>query len=614
MKRFFLFQKTTGPDWSLGKKAGFWLWNLFFVAASALGIGALSLFFAAVVQRGAMFKSYFTHPLIALLNLAPVLLLMLVLYFLTGRAGLSYGVTAGVTLGLTIASWFKLQFRNDPMMFEDLFLIKEAGNMAGKYQLFVTKTMVAALLLVLAGWAFLHFFVRGRLTVRPRYLGFSLCLCLCFPLSDAVKSDDVYNNRTANNDLINRWSATEVYTSKGFVYPFLHSSKSAFEAPPDGYDEHRAKAILSAYADADIPEDQKVNVISIMLESYNDFTKFGVPALDPKVYADYHALEAEGVSGNLVTNIFAGGTVDSERMFLTGYSDLGSFRAQTNAYPWYFRSQGYYATGAHGCYSWFYNRENINPNMGFQDYKFVENYFADATGGDVAYDKTFFPGIIDQWENRPKDQPFFAYDLTYQGHGPYNDDVLWWEDGYNYVLGGDYTDAERNILNNYFGSVYDTNQHLKEFFDYYRKAPEPVVIVVFGDHNPWLGDGNSVYHALGIDLDFSTEAGFYNYYATRYLIWANDAAKAALGRDFTGEGPTISPNFLMNEVFRQCGWTGPAFTQATQQVMDRVPVINNPTGLYVENGALTGALTPEGQALEDDYEMLQYYYRKHFLY
>ena len=127
----------------------------------------------------------------------------------------------------------------------------------------------------------------------------------------------------------------------------------------------------------------------------------------------------------------------------------------------------------------------------------------------------------------------------------------------------------------------------------------------------WL---RKLLRAMGLDLDFSTEEGFYNYYSTRYLIWANDASKEALDRDFTGQGPTISPNFLMNEVFRQCGWDGNAFMQATQQVMDQVPVINTPTGLYVEGGRLTAALTPEGQALVDDYHMLQYYWRRHFAY
>lgn len=167
-------------------------------------------------------------------------------------------------------------------------------------------------------------------------------------------------------------------------------------------------------------------------------------------------------------------------------------------------------------------------------------------------------------------------------------------------------------MNNYFGSIKDTNDQLKEYFDYYRASPDPVVIVLFGDHNPWMGDGNSIYSLLGIDLDQSTQAGFLNYYATRYLIWANDAAKAVLGNDFRGEGPALSPNFLMNEVFRLCGWDGPAYLQATGAVAERVSVFNNPSGLYLEDGVLTGALSPEGERLAKEYRDLQYYYRKHF--
>ena len=613
MKKIVLFQPCPPSHWPVWKKLLFWFWNIGLVFCSFLGIGGLSLLFAAVVNRKAMLLSYFQHPLIAFLNLAPVLLLGLMLYFLLGLAGLSYGITAVIVLGLTIASWFKLQFRNDPLMFEDLLLLKEAGNMAGKYQLFLTKTMAAALLLVVLGWAALHFCARWRPRGRLRYLGFTLALVLCFPLSALIQSDDIYNNRTENYALINRWSATQQYIAHGFLYPFLHSAADAVETPPAGYDKHQAELHLNAYADAGIPEDKKVNVVAIMLEAYNDFTRFGVPELAQDVYQIWHDLEAEGYSGNLVTNIFAGGTVDTERCYLTGFSRLGSFRSPTNSYPWYFRSQGYSVLGAHPCFSWFYNRENINRNLGYEDYWFVENHFAPLTGGDVGYDKVLFPELIGMWEeNRSTGKPLFAYNLTYQGHGPYDADVTWWGD--DYVTGGDYTDAERNILNNYFGSIYDTNQHLTEFFDYYRQAEEPVVIVLFGDHKPWLGDGNSVYETLGINLDFSTEKGFYHYYATRYLIWANDAAKDVLGNNFTGEGPDLGPYFLMNQVFRLCGWEGPAFVQATQQVMDRVPVHNTPTGLYVEQGVLTGSLTPEGQALVDDYNTMQYYWRKHFAY
>ena len=50
----------------------------------------------------------------------------------------------------------------------------------------------------------------------------------------------------------------------------------------------------------------------------------------------------------------------------------------------------------------------------------------------------------------------------------------------------------------------------------------------------------------------------------------------------------------MNEVFKLCGWEGPAYLQATNAVAEQVPVINTPTGLYLEDGVLTDALTPRG--------------------
>ena len=70
----------------------------------------------------------------------------------------------------------------------------------------------------------------------------------------------------------------------------------------------------------------------------------------------------------------------------------------------------------------------------------------------------------------------------------------------------------------------------------------------------------------------------------------------------------------MNEVFRQCGWKGPAYLQALEPVMERVPVQSSATGSYMENGTLTDTLTPENRALVDEYESLQYYYRHHFHY
>ncbi len=584
------------------------------LALAAVCLGVLALWFAAADNRNVLFLSYFSHPLTLLLNILPALMLALVLYFLIGRADISFSITALVIMGFALANYFKLTFRNDPLYFADLFLIREAGNMVGRYQLFFSKSMLLALVLLVAAAVFLHFFARARTPWKPRLLCFLATLLACVPLWGLYTDPVIYITGTANNEHINIFSETQIYVSRGFWYPFLYSTRYAKDTPPADYDEKQTKAALSAYEDADIPADKKVDLIALQLEAYNDFTKFGAPALDPSVYESFHALEAESYTGNLVTNIFAGGTVDTERCFLTGLTGLPSFRGPTNSYAWYLQQQGYTTEGSHPSSSWFYNRQNINSNLGFQNYYFLENRYATMTGGGVGPDSLLFPDMkaLYKAHKQSSDAPYFNFSVTYQGHGPYDTAKNYWSE--DYLLENDYTQEQRNLLNNYFGSLKDTGDRLAELVDFFRSSEEPVVLVVFGDHNPWMGDNNSIYDLLGINLDVSTKDGFLNYYSTRYLIWANDAAKAALGHDFNGVGPDISPNYLMSEVFRLCGWDGPAYMQAIRPAMEQVPVINVPTGLYLENGALTGTLSGEHNALINNYKHLQYYWRKHFSY
>jgi len=113
--------------------------------------------------------------------------------------------------------------------------------------------------------------------------------------------------------------------------------------------------------------------------------------------------------------------------------------------------------------------------------------------------------------------------------------------------------------------------------------------------------------ALGIDFDQGTEKGFYHYWSTRYLIWANDAAKAVLGRGLTGEGPDISPCFLMNVLFQQLGWTGDAYMQAMDQCLAQLPVIHTHGAHITAGGALNAPLTPEQEELVRRFHCLGYY-------
>lgn len=617
MKSVFLFQRRPEAKWSRGRRAGFWAWNAGLVLLSALGVGLVSLLLAPGPYALSLILGYVERPVILLLNVAPVMALALLLYGLTGRAWVSFLITAALTLGFSAGNYFKLMFRDDPLMFGDLFLLREAGNMAGKYQLFVDWKLAVALGCVLAGTVFLFLLVRGRPALPGRLvcaLAGAAALGFLVPkLLDA----SIYGNAAANYErLSSRWSSTQQYIAHGFVYPFVHSVNDAFESPPANYDQDQIAEQLAGYEDGDIPEGQKVNIVAIMLEAYNDFTQFGAPELAQDVYAVWRQLEDEGYSGNLVTNIFAGGTVDTERCFLTGYSKLTDFRRPTNSWVWYLRSQGYTTQGMHPSHQWFYNRANVNENLGFERYLFLENHFEPfADGGNAAWDDALFSELLADYQaGTAGGKPYFNFTVTYQGHGPYDDTSCWWGDRGDFVVDdGTYTDQEQYILDNYFGSIANTNQNLKLLTDYFRADSEPVVLILFGDHNPWMGDGNSVYDAMGISFDAVTTQGFLNYYATRYIVWANDAAKQALGDVFHGEGPDIGPYFLMNHIFDLCGWDGPAYYQAIREVAAGTPVVHA-TGCFLENGELVGIPEEEHRVLVRNYRCLQYYWRNHFAY
>ena len=99
--------------------------------------------------------------------------------------------------------------------------------------------------------------------------------------------------------------------------------------------------------------------------------------------------------------------------------------------------------------------------------------------------------------------------------------------------------------------------------------------------------------------------------ATWYAIWGNPAAKAALGEDFQGTGPDLSPCFLMNEVFRLCGWEGSAYMQAQRQTAETLPVLHT-KGWVKEEGSYTLAPSDEAEALAEQFQMISRYDRTHW--
>lgn len=576
-----------------------WLTVLLLLAAG-LVFTAFSL--ALSGQEGI---SWGGDPLLFACNALPVVLVLAFLWLLTGQAWLSCLAVGALVFLLTGGNYFKVMFRDDPLMWSDLSLLREAFQMSDQYQVALTPLMIAWIAVILAFGVLLFLLGRGKPRLLPRLLAL-----VCVAGVGAASFLLLYTDETLYGNLAGDHAGDErqAYAATGVVYPFLHSAGTVY-VQSTAYDEEEAAAILSQYTDGVIPQDKKVNLISIQMEAMADLSEYNIDGLSPSVYADFHALQAESYSGTLITDIFAGGTTETEWAVLTGGNQHGDFSTKTNSVAWYLKSQGYTANGSHPCRDWFYDRKHVNPNLGLDDYLFTDNYYYQfiAEGEDVAYDNVFFPDLEDRLAEYfdTSDAPLFSFNVTYQGHGPYEDEVAYW--GTDFCT-GDYEEGTLNILNNYFYVVQDSCAHLRHLTEFLDELDQPVVLLLYGDHKPWMGNNGAIYKGMGISLDTSTEEGFRNYYETWYMIWGNQAAKDLLDEDFQGQGPELSPCFLMNEVFELIGWEGSAYMQAQRETAHVLPVLHT-TGWVKENGVLTPNPSAEARARMQEFQNLSTYDR-----
>ena len=587
-------------------------YRLAMVAVLGAAVGITGLRIAANSYPGieGLFGFYFSNGLILALNLLPPILLALLGYFAFLRAWAAVIVSAVPTLLLVIGNYFKLRLRDEPVVFSDLTLLRTAGGIAGKYDVAPTVEMCMALALcILLGYLAFRFVPRRAMKRQMRLVGIDLCL-LCVSLLLVTSFSDALYDASAAPEGLNTKLYTENYVAHGCFYPFLHSARptergvltSTAKTPQEMYE---------SYIDADIPAEKKVQVMGIMCEAFADFSD--VPAFAENetiqsIYAPLHELESRAISGNLLTNIFSGGTVDTEWCAITGYSAYGAFKKDTESYVRYFAEQGYDTLYQHPGHEWFYERKDVNSRLGFAHCDFSENCFAQQVDADAAMfhsDDILFDYLLDQVGGRTDaDAPLFSFSVTIQNHGPYND-VVTSEPNY---LGAepDWTQTTYNILSNYFYGINETVGELVRLTDALEESEDPVVLFVFGDHRPWLGNNKSAYLELGLDMDFTETEGFYNTFATPYFIWANDAAKEVLGNDFVGDGGDFSPCFLMTKVFDECGWEGPGFMQFAREMRAVTPVLSQ-RGLFLQNGEICAELNEEDSAAFQNYLSVQYW-------
>ena len=173
--------------------------------------------------------------------------------------------------------------------------------------------------------------------------------------------------------------------------------------------------------------------------------------------------------------------------------------------------------------------------------------------------------------------------------------------------------SDQEMLDIYMKGVRDADAMIGKLCDTYRTSDTPVVFVFYGDHLPYLGDNQSVYKALGKDFTATgtTTAESLEAFETPYLIWANDAAAAAIDWE-TAEmqlPETMSACYLGASVLELVGRDGEeAWFNYLCQLRDQYPVMTA-DAVMTADGQLSAieSLSAEAKAPLEKYWQWAYY-------
>lgn len=540
-----------------------------------------SVFFACVVFAVSpismdVLKSLFEwgHFIAPVLNWLPILLCMLLLYFVTSNVVASIGAIGFVVTLMAVVNRVKLDMRGDPLVHWDLALISEVVGIANALSPgLVTRVLVgcgafAVLLAVLGVWI-----NSGRLPIKTRAIGAGACAAAML-----VCNLTLYSNAALEQGLPtwgSFYNMADVHNSKGNLYSFIYGWNTSRAARPEGYDPAEMHALAQAYAEPEptLPQ-ARPHIVMVMGEALSALSES--PAVDLTGYTDplagFKALGEAGTMGSIVVPSRGGGTADTEfdvftarpsRFLRNAPYAYRMLTGPTEAMPGLLGGIGYRSIALHPGYGWFYNRQNIYPYLGFDEAVFEDAFPREAYLDTFISEEATYDMLLSMLDAHfaTSGDPLFAWCLTIQNHAAYYNRYLP-EGTYNFTPTVPMSAEERNTLSNYFAGVADADRELLRLAEYLEALQEPAIIVCFGDHLPSLDE--ALYDVL-IPGSGAKEGSFLAQtclHTVPFIIWPNTAAReqtdilARMEQAVMPENGVISSNYLGAYVMELLGYEG----------------------------------------------------------
>ncbi len=600
-----------------------WLRFLFSVALLA----AAPFVMLVVVERlnGHFITDFLTPSEDIWENYVVYVLLYVLVFGLSGSIRISVMTVSPVLLLFGIANMYVKEFKGSPLVPMDFSSIKTAGNVAAGYtyeigfEIAFGVCLTAMLMALACHLAMPKRGKPGQIALRLISLlvvgGFAYTFYYTDTVADYGLKPDFFNQ-------------TRGYKNHGAVLEFTLNTKYLKLRTPSGYDAGEVTAIVEdgiqengtpsilktalvrqgmeeteAEEKTSIPtavdQGKTPNIIVIMNESFSDLSVVGDIETNVPYMPFIDSIKDQTIQGNAYVSTIGTGTSNTEFEFLTG-NTMAFLPAGSNAYQLYVKgrqpglastlmAQGFSAKAFHPYFESSWNRPQVYDYMGFQDFISVEDMFGQElvdkyVNSGYSYNlykrllRQKYPGekillrrfvsdaydfktIEKMYEEKDPDQPMFLFNVTMQSHSSYNQKYdNFDQEVYLTSTQGDYPKTDQ-----YLSLIKKTDEAFEDLINYFQDADEPTIILMFGDHQPFIEDSfySEVMGQSISEMDGETQQ---KRYITRFILWANYEIP-------TGWVDEISMNYLSTLLMQVSGLKTTAYSDYLAGLYTKLPVI-----------------------------------------
>lgn len=577
-------------------------------------------------------------PLILVLNLLFFYVLYGLLTALTGSVRMGFRLATLVPMLFGLTNYFVVSFRGSPIVPWDLLSFGTAASVADNYEFVLSwKAFYSVLAFI---WMIL---LSSKSTVKLgrkklRVISIAAYAALMFLYVGEIQNSAVQSFFGMDTTL---FTLNVLYRNNGIAAAFLGNLRFLNIEQPSGYSVDKVEALMkqleadeqgegdaknepetdaqgetvqatqaetNATAETEAPASsgQYPNIVVIMNEAFSDLSVWGDFVTSEEVMPFFKSLQQEAVGGELYVSVKGGNTANTEFEFLTGdtmgFLPKGSIPYQqyindeTPSLASYLKTLGYSTTAIHPYNRTGWDRDTVYEKFGFDEFLDKDSFSSPYRLRGYISDKSAFDKIREQFSIKGDDERKFIFEVTMQNHGGYSRET---PDFNIYLTLPEVTGKTTSVVatEKYLTLINQTDRALEELIDYFKEQDEPVIVVMFGDHQPSDYITNVIQRICGATTSDSL-ADLEQGYRVPFVMWSNYGLEH---KHYDG----ISVNYLSSILMENAGIPLTGYQTFLKKLMETLPVINanvyrDADGNFYnyEDDAYSGELK--------DYQMLQY--------